>query len=226
MPALFLNGNTNQYTFANAALAAHLRDIREGGSGLSVIFVLHSPQSEEALTANKEWRAFLKDHQLDPSILMQFTVELADGKMAIARAAEHLKRCVDSVDKQGKVYVDLTNGTSLYKSILANIAYLLGVDRAFYLDTALVYATGTGPGRPRMGFFSEKQLEEAYVDFPDPALLDAVAPAWLTEVRRFSKIAREASRVLASISETGDAEISGFELTAVQNNSSSNRKVP
>ncbi len=211
MSALFLNGNTNQHTFANAALAAHVIDVREGGPGLSDVFVLHSPQSEEVLLTKSEWKPFLREHGLEPELFVQFTVDLVKGKEAIARVARHLKRCVASVDRREDVYVDLTNGASLYKSVLSNVAYVLGVRRAFFLDPARVYESIEDSGSSRPGFLSEDQLAAAYVEFPDPSLLDAVAPEWLVEVRRFNLKARSVSSLLCTIAGATTSEQTGFE---------------
>lgn len=211
MPALFLNGNTNQHTFANAALAAHLVDTRQGGRGLTDVFVLHSPQSELTLTSNTGWREFLRHHGLEPELFAPFTVDLSRGKEAIARVARHLERCVACVDRREDVYVDLTNGASLYKSVLSNIAYLLGVRRAYYLDLARVYETIAESERGRLGFLTEPQLLTAYVEFPDPSVLDAVAPEWLTEVRRFNLKARRVSELTRSIAGATDSERIGLE---------------
>jgi hypothetical protein len=201
MASLFLVGNINEHTFANAALAAHTRDIDVGGSGLLDIFVLHSRQSERYLTDHSGWKDHLSAHGLDPGRFVNHTVDLHEGGSEQLRLiAHHVERFVLGLDRREDVYVDLTNGNSLYKSVLSNIAYLLGVRRQFVIDT-----------RGRVGFLDPEELKAAYVELPDPSVLDSVAPAWLTEVRRFNVSARDAARVLASICGAAAAKRSGFE---------------
>lgn len=63
----------------------------------------------------------------------------------------------------------------------------------------------------RTTFLNPQELRSAYVELPDPSVLDSVAPAWLTEVRRFSLSARSASHVLESICGENAAMKTGFE---------------
>lgn len=201
MSSLFLVGNVNEYTFANAALAAHTRDKDVGGRGLTDVFVLHSPESDIHLSNCDNWKKHLMSYGLNTEVFVSCTVNLqGGGDQQLERVAHHVERFLLALDKREDVYVDLTNGNSLYKSVLSNIAYLLGVRRQFILDT------------PRRGvFLAPTDLRLAYIELPDPALLDSVAPAWLTEVRRFNVKAREAARSLVAICGTNTAARIGFE---------------
>lgn len=201
MSSLFLVGNTNEFTFANAALAAHTRDKDIGGSGITDVFVLHSPESEKHLSNNDNWKKHLLSQGLNTEVFVNCTVNLRGGKdQQLGRVAHHVERFLLSLDRREDVYVDLTNGNSLYKSVLSNIAYLLGVRRQFIIDTSR-----------RGDFLLPDDLRLSYVELPDPALLDSVAPAWLTEVRRFNVNAREAARTLVSICGANTAARIGFE---------------
>ena len=200
MSSLFIVGNINKYTFTNAALAAHLRDLDIEGGGLTDVFVLHSPPSEKHLTKCEDWKHHLSSHGLSPEVFVNFTVDLQGNNKQMERIARHVERCILGLDNRENIYVDLTNGNSLYKSVLANIAYVLGVRRQFILDTP-----------PSDQFLEPEALRSAYVELPDPSLLDSLAPAWLTEVRRFNIKAREAARHLVSICGASSAEQIGFE---------------
>lgn len=201
MASLFLVGNINEQTFANAALAAHIRDCDLGGGGLKDVFVLHSPESEQHLAAHTEWRDHLTAHGLNRDVFVACTVDLHSRQdKQISRVARHVERFILALDTKDDVYVDLTNGSSLYKSVLSNVAFILGVRRQFILET-----------RGQRGFLSPEELRSAYVELPDPSGLDAVAPAWLTEVRRFNVKARETSRTLAAICGVDSARRIGFE---------------
>jgi hypothetical protein len=201
MASLFIIGNINEYTFANAALAAHTKDQDIDGVGLTDVFVLHSPESEKHLSASENWKDHLSLHGLHPEVFVSCTVDLRrGGNQQLERVAHHVERFLLALNKREDVYVDLTNGSSLYKSVLANIAYLLGVRRQFILDTT-----------KRGEFLLPADLREAYVELPDPSLLDSVAPAWLTEVRRFNVSARNAACTLVSICGASAAARVGFE---------------
>jgi hypothetical protein len=201
MASLFLVGNINEHTFANAALAAHMWDQDLGGAGLCDVFVLHSPDSEQYLAAHTDWKDHLREHGLSCDIFVSCTVDLHRRQdEQISRVARHVERFILALDTKNDVYVDLTNGSSLYKSVLANVAFILGVRRQFILET-----------RGHRGFLGPDELRAAYVELPDPSGLDAVAPAWLTEVRRFNVKAKETSRTLAAICGVDSARRIGFE---------------
>lgn len=201
MASLFLVGNVNERTFANAALAAHVRDCDRGGRGLTDVFVLHSPESEQHLAVNTEWREHLAAHGLSHDIFVSCTVALHGGQdEQLNRVARHIERFILALDAKEDIYVDLTNGPSLYKSILSNVSYILGVRKQFILDT-----------REIRGFLGPDKLRDAYVELPSPSGLDAVAPAWLTEVRRFNVKARETSQTLAAICGIDSARRVGLE---------------
>jgi hypothetical protein len=199
--SLFLVGNTNRFTFANAALAAHVRDRDLGGSGLSDVFVLHSPESEKLLAQSDDWKAHLNTHGLDTSVFVSCMVDLQNHRDAqLSRVARHVERFLKSLDRRSDVYVDLTNGNSLYKSVLSNIAFVLGVRRQFVVNTTL-----------RNDFLQPQDARQAYTELPDPAALDSVAPAWLTEVRRFNLHVRSATQALRALSPSPQLNSAGFE---------------
>lgn len=201
MASLFLVGNTNRHTFANAALAAHTRAVDIGGSGLTHVLVLHSPESEKHLSNNDDWKQHLASYGLHTDAFVSCTVDLRrGGDQQLVRVAQHVEGFLLGLDRREDVYIDLTNGSSLYKSVLSNIAYVLGVRRQFILDTP-----------QREEFLTPANLRDAFVELPDPALLDSVAPAWLTEVRRFNISAREAAQTLGKISGASTATRFGFE---------------
>jgi len=214
MASLFINGNLNNYTFVNSLLAAHLADIDRGGDGLLEIFVLHSSKSEAYQLGNSYWKNEIIKYNLHPENFVHFTVDLEKGSNALERAAKHLERCINSIDKHQDIYIDLTNGSSLYKTVLSNLGYVLGIRRQFILDLSRIKPNERF-AEPISNIFekflSPEQLREAYFELPDPSLLDSIAPSWLTEVRRFNIKARTVSQILNSIRETDFAENGGLE---------------
>src|SRR5262249_32794356 len=121
----------------------------------------------------------------------------------LERAARHIERCITSCDRREDIYVDLTNGSSLYKNVLSNIAYVLGARHQFILDLAILAETQGDAAKPsapsKKGFLSLDELRRVYLELPDPSLLDSLAPSWLTEVRRFNVRARDMTEVLTQI---------------------------
>ena len=189
MSSLFLVGNTNPFTFANAVLAADTSSKELEKKGLSKVFVLHSPESEIALCSNTEWKNHLLANGINTEIFIYYTADLQNGgPESLKMVANHCESFLLGMRKSDNIYVDLTNGNSLYKSILSNIAYVLGVKKQFILKTSTA-----------KGFLDRDALAEAYVELPDPSILDSVAPAWLTEVRRFNINARRASEIMSNI---------------------------
>lgn len=189
MASLFLVGNINEYTFANAIVAAHIRDLEENGSGLSYIFVIHSPESEAFLSSNTLWKKYLQDNGLYSVCFSYCTIDFhKDSDVKLGVLAQHVERFIKSLPAQERIYVDLTNGSSLYKSVLSNISFILGVKRQFILEISM-----------KKGFMSYDELKSAYIELPDPIGLDTVAKAWLTDVRRYKNKAKEVSEILTMI---------------------------
>ncbi len=200
MSSLFLVGNVNEQTFANAILAAHFRDREKGGLGLQDICVIHSPESEQHLSSHTEWKNHLKDNGLSFGIFCPCTVDLYTGNdEQLSLIARHVERFLCLLDPEEDIYVDLTNGSSLYKSVLSNIAFILGVQKQFILDT-----------EGKRGFLSHDELRSAYTELPDPLGLDALAQAWLTEVRRFKIKVKETSQTFTKICGIDSAKKNGF----------------
>lgn len=206
MAALFLIGNVKQFTFANAALAAHVRERDCGRVGLTDVFVLHSPGSQAALSRLDDWQQHLRSNGLDPEIFFSVTVDLRDeSDDQISLVARRIEQFLSGLSDQDEVYVDLTNGTSRYKSILACIAYILGVRRQFILEVE---------SGQQERFLSPADLRLVYHELPDPSVLDSVGAAWLTEMRRFKPNIVRAADTLSAIRGTKKVEQIGFEQDA------------
>jgi minimal CRISPR polymerase-like protein len=204
MASLFIAGNTNQYTFANACLAAHFADRKSGGGGLTSVFVLHTPASEAFLSSRDEWKEHLRVNGLEPEVFVSFTVDLAGGTTAFIRA-NHIEGCLARLEQSDNIYVDLTNGLSVYKAFLTSVGYILGVRRQFLLDSSAVRE-----GKATSEFWPSDLLERAYLELPDPALLDSVALSWLTDIRRFKAKAEEIADGVLELSNNFYPQRDGF----------------
>ena len=203
--ALFLLGNIRSSTFANAALAADAMAHRQFGQGLTDVFVLHSPESAKALCSNASWKDHLNCQGLNTQIFDEFTVGLEEGEQAVALLMRHLYRCLAGLDRDAKIYFDLTNGTSLQKNILSVLAYIVGEGELFTIDlTKLLIPTGTP------GFLTRAEALQTYVALSPASAFDGLARTWLTEVRRFSVRAAEAMQQFKSITRTSPSYAQGF----------------
>jgi hypothetical protein len=201
MASLFLVGNINEHTFANAIIAAHLHDLEHSGLGLTNIFVIHSPESEIYLSNHIDWKDYLHSNGLVSVCFCYCTVDLyKESDKELKVLARHVERFLMSLSSKESIYVDLTNGSSLYKSVLSSISFILGVKRQFILES-----------QGKRGFMNSDELKSAYIELPDPIGLDAVAQAWLTEVRRYKIKAKEASEILTKICGNDLINRNGFE---------------
>jgi hypothetical protein len=209
--ALFISGNTRQYTFGNAALAAHLADLRQGGHGLTSVFVLHSPASEVLLAQQQEWRAFLAANGVEPELFVHFAADLATGEAAFRRATDHIKMALADLERAPRIYIDLTNGQALYRAFLASVGYILGVTRQFLLDPSLVQVAQRADAEALANsFWTPVQIEAAYVELPSPSVLDSIASYWLTDVRRFRATADDTATRLLQVSALFEPQRAGF----------------
>jgi len=173
--------------------------------------VLHSPESEKFLSQHDEWKNVLQKQGVDVSIFAPFTVDLSKGETALKLVTRHIERALTSIDRREDLYVDFTNGTSQYKNILSNIAYVLGIKRQFILDRSVIASSVRTFTNDSGRFFTEDEIRSAYVELPDPVLLDSIAPTWLTEVRRFSIAAKDAAETLKTICGPGLVDLQTFE---------------
>lgn len=191
MASLLIVGNTNLKTFVNAILAAQIQAKKSDSVGLNDIFILHSRKSAAASGSDNKWLDALArypEYAVHPDVLTSVTVELSnDRDEQIDSVARHVARFLRSLDHYDDVYVDLTNGTSHYKSVLSNVAFVIGARRPFILDGWHF------PEEQRRDYWNPEQLQAAYVALPEPALLDQIAPAWLTDIRRFNRKAERAA---------------------------------
>ena len=212
MSTLFILGNTNECTFANSIVAAQAR-AEHSGERLSFILVIHSPASETVLAASSGWKKHLIAEGLQLSVICPIMVDLEKGGPEEYRTlAKHLRRNLSGQDHGERIYVDLTNGTSLYKSTLSVVAFILGIRDQFVLDVTRLPKGAV--------FLSKAALADLYVQAPDPTVLDELAPVWHTEIRRYRLLIHRLGRQLSEMGGGRTAEVLTFEQeasTAIKN---------
>lgn len=200
MPSLLVVGNTNQYTFGNAILAANQMALELYNQGLSKILVLHSPESHRSLVLEDEWTSAIQKRGIDRGVFTEHVIDMEKPR-EVDLAARHIEQSFRSTGPvEDAVFVDLTNGSSLYKNIYSTLAYLLGAQHPFVLIPGRIPTDSSKTDNVLRRFWTEEEISAAYLELPRPDRLDDLAPSWLTEVRRFrARVHREGERLHHSL---------------------------
>lgn len=185
MSTLLMLGNTNETTFANTIAMANLKAKELFGSALSDIYVVHSRESSNRLATRDGWRSHIRAHGVSPDILTQTVIEVVGtgDEEAVQRFGRYVEGAFTGT-KQGRIIIDLTNGTTLQKNLLSTVAYILDIPHVYAIDVAKLSQL-TQP----LGFLPPTQLQHAYIKAPDPVILDSLAHLSLTEVSRYQRAA-------------------------------------
>lgn len=187
MTTLFVLGNLNEHTFANAIVAANMISKKEFGNPLREIYVLHTSESYKQLTTSGAWLDHLHVHNIDSDIITHRTIEILPGASAtsaagIGRFAKYVETAVRA-SEPGQIIVDLTNGTSMHKNLLSTVAYILDIPHLYAIDIAQFKKAPK-----ELGFLDEAQLQSAYVQLPESTILDSIAHLSVTEVVRYQRM--------------------------------------
>lgn len=174
LASLFLAGNTNCLTFLNSIAVADSHARRNQSGGLDRVLVIHTEESFAALSGGA-WKRRLLELGIDPQFIdLQVNLNLERPGMIkqLERLAETIAIFVKGRDPR-TVYLDLTNGTALYKNVLAKIGFALGIEHQFTLPAHV------------KGELDPEALPEAYVSLPHTSSFDELAKSWLTDIRRY-----------------------------------------
>ena len=205
MASLFVVGNLREFTFANSIVAADRQCRRRYNAPLRRVFVFHSPQSRTALAESSAWREFLASQGIDQGIIVEHMVDLQAEGAATGLAADLVEDCLKALRPDEPIFVDLTNGDSLYKNVFSTLSFLVGAQHPFVLLSARLLGDPTSkPGGNRADqastlakrFWQPEELDRAYQALPDPTDFDRLGPEWLTEVRRFGLRAAASAQAL------------------------------
>lgn len=182
MPTLIILGNTNQHTFANSIVAANWKAQELFDKPLSTIFVLHSAGSHEALRSERGWVAHLAAHHVGENLLIPRVMDMSADAGSIERFAEYIELILQGVGGADQVMVDLTNGATLQKNLLAIVAYILDIRHQFLIDTIILNTLTKD-----RTFLALDILQQSYQEAPDSSQLDNLAYINLAEVVRFRR---------------------------------------
>jgi len=198
MPILVILGNINQYTFANAIIAANCKSIDLFDEPLTRIETFHSKESFEKLQTlklirkddgEKTWVDHLLENQIREDIIVHRTVEVTSSRQSVEEFVNSLEGIVSIVtNKNDNIILDLTNGTTVSKNLLSTAAYILDIPHQFMIDVAKLFSLPN-----TKGFISADTLKQTYVPAPDSTDLDGIAYLNIAEVLRYKKIINDHS---------------------------------
>lgn len=182
MPTLIMLGNINQFTFANSIVVANWKSQQIFKRPLSTIFVLHSVDSSTKLREQRNWVEHLAIHDIGENLLIPRVMEISSSRQSIKEFAEYVELIIQGVGGSDRVMVDLTNGATLQKNLLAVVAYILDIRHQYLIDTVTLSSLTQD-----RGFLGLDVLAQSYQDAPDGSHLDGLAYINLAEVVRYRK---------------------------------------
>jgi hypothetical protein len=194
---LILAGNTNVAAMINVIIRATLQarsDTHNNALTFRQIHVFHTEQSLAALTTSKSsWQSALSHYQISSTSLVHHVTKIEDSNVDRFRdLVEQLRTIVNPLDN-AQNYVDLTNGISSLKSILAVFAYVLDIENIYSLETSFSADSDT---RKKQSLLFYHELEEEgvsveYRKFPPIGEFDTFGKFNYTEVLRHRSIIDE-----------------------------------
>ncbi len=124
-------------------------------------------------------------------------INLEPNQESVHHLVEHLELILNSQVGNHKVMVDLSNGTVIYRNMLAVAAYVLNIPNQYMIDTE---GLRKKLGVTRLsGFLQPNKLESKYVPMPQSIDLDKIAYIDLSEMVRYKQKAEEYKDKYSSI---------------------------
>lgn len=202
MAILIIMGNTNRFTFANSIVTANWKAQQIFGTPLEDIFVLHSSQSYELLHSKsndhqndqEDWVDHLRRYNIDVKILTHRILEIEPNADSVIRFSNFIEIILKGLPDSPQVLVDLTNGTTLHKTSLSIIAYILDLKNLYMIDTVKLSQLTQG-----RGFLFLELLQQCYIPAPENTHLDNIAYLNLVEIMRYRSETQKLSDKYAAI---------------------------
>ena len=188
MTSLLILGNTNQHTFSNSIVAANIQSLKTFDEPLKNIFVFHSPESKHKLQANIDWLNHLKENSVSQDLFVNRVIDLTTTSKSISSFIDHIEFVIRGLPEESKLMVDMTNGTSLQKSLFSVATYVLDIKEQYTIDIEKLKNILSKP-IDEIGFAEADELEKVYFKIPDSIQFDGIAYLALSEIVRYkSKI--------------------------------------
>jgi hypothetical protein len=200
---LIIAGNTNIIAMINVVIQATLTlrsNISNDELTFRQIHIFHTEQSLEALMSSKlGWREALLYYNIPTTCIIHHVTKLEDSNIDRYKdLVEQLRTIVNPLDN-AYYYIDLTNGISALKAILAVFAYVLDIENIYSLEVEF----SKDPERRRLQsslFYHQLVNDEVsikYRKFPPIRDFDEFGKRNLTEVLRHRQIINETTNALA-----------------------------
>lgn len=177
MSQLIILGNTNKYTFCNAIVAAQSKSKELLGCSISEIYVIHSKESFELLFQKEgDWLVHLRQSGLNEELFINRVILDIDDKSILIK---YIKNILNNC-KLDNLIVDISNGTSEWKTILAVVSYVLDITSVYFIDSVSLLKKENSKS-----FLKEEQLKNYYKGMFNGKEIDKLASLNFTEVIRY-----------------------------------------
>ena len=186
---LITAGNKNIAATVNSIIAATLK-LREDMDNDSVTFqpvhIFHTAESIKTMMENEEpWANALEKYQIPVTGIVHHVTKIEDFNIERFRdLVEQLKTIVNPLSNTS-YYVDLTNGFSSLKAMLAVFAYVLDIENIYTLEFKFNSREDT---KLFFNELSEKNIPYVYRRFPPIVEFDLLGKMNLTEILRYRKL--------------------------------------
>lgn len=190
MSTLIILGNTNKFTYTNAIVAANCQSQKIfAQEPLTNIYVIHTKESYARLhdktTSATTWDWL--DHLSQFGILQEYfthrVVDIESTIESVERFGNYIETIIKGIPEPHKVIVDLTNSTTLHKTFLSIVAYILDLTHVYMIDTIKLFSLTS-----EKGYIAVDILERSYISAPASTELDKIAYLSLTEMIRYNRI--------------------------------------
>lgn len=186
MSQLLILGNTNKYTFCNAIVAAQYKSNQDFNEGINEIYVIHSKESFQKLFVEEEdWIIFLKRYNISIENFINKIIFRDSESEFIKYIKKILKSC--QVDK---LLIDISNGTSEFKTLLSIIAYVLEISNVYFIDSISLLNREN-----YKSYLDAEQLYHYYKQMINNKSIDDLAYINLTEITRYKEKVDKLSQI-------------------------------
>lgn len=194
MSTLLLFGNINQYAFANSIVAANWKSLKNFNEPLTNIYVIHSSESYSILHQKNDWLNHITKNNIPKEVLIHRIIEIEFTLESIEKFTKYIETIINGMTRKNNLIVDLTNGTTLHKTLLTTVAYILDLKNLYMVDIIkLSQLTGSKE------FLNPDILDLCYIQAPDNTNIDNIAYLNLTEVIRYKRIIETFSEKYSNI---------------------------
>lgn len=186
MSQIILLGNTNKYTFCNAIVAAQYKSKQEFKEEIKEIYVIHSKESFKKLFVEEEdWINFLEKYNIQVNSFINKII-FRDNEIEFI---EYIKNILNSCQVD-KLLIDISNGTSEFKTMLSIVAYVLEISNVYFIDSISLLKREN-----YKSYLEEEQLKDYYKQMINNKNIDNLAYLNLTEITRYKEKVDKLSQI-------------------------------